>query len=103
MTPDAKEALAAIRFNWAETPDDVWSSSPYHVDGLHEAAERAVRAGIKDAVDSSGPSPIGIVLQGQKGVGKTHLLGWVRREVQSQEGYFFLVALSTGAVFWSDV
>jgi hypothetical protein len=103
MRQDAREALAALRFNWAETPDDVWSTSPYHVDGLHEAAERTVRAGIKDAVDSSGPSPIGIVLQGQKGVGKTHLLGWVRREVQSQDGYFFLVALSTGAVFWSDV
>ncbi|MGB3443381.1 MAG: DUF87 domain-containing protein [Actinophytocola sp.] len=103
MTQDAREALAALRFNWAETPDDVWTTSPYHVDGLHQDAERAVRAGIKDAVDSNGPSPIGIVLQGQKGVGKTHLLGWVRREVQSQGGYFFLVALSTGTVFWSDV
>lgn len=100
---DAREALAALRFNWAETPDDVWTTSPYHVDGLHQDAERAVRAGIKAAVDSNGPSPIGIVLQGQKGVGKTHLLGWVRREVQSQDGYFFLVALSTGDVFWSDV
>ncbi|MFI7674289.1 helicase HerA domain-containing protein [Actinophytocola sp. NPDC049390] len=103
MTRDPREALAALRFNWAETPDDVWSTSPYHVDGLHEDAERAVRAGIKDAIDSNGPSPIGLVLQGQKGVGKTHLLGWVRREVQSQDGYFFLVALSTGSVFWSDV
>ena len=103
MTSDGLQALTALRFNWAETPDDVWSTSPYHVDGLHEEAERAVRAGIKDAVDSDGPSPIGLVLQGQKGVGKTHLLGWVRREVQSQGGYFFLVALSTGSVFWSDV
>ncbi|MFC4858336.1 ATP-binding protein [Actinophytocola glycyrrhizae] len=103
MTQDAREALASLRFNWAETPDDVWSTSPYHVDGIHQEAEQAVRAGIKDAVGSNGPSPIGIVLRGQKGVGKTHLLGWVRREVQGQGGYFFLVALSTGTVFWSDV
>ena len=103
MTEDAKEALAALRFNWAETPDDVWTTSPYHVEGIHEDAERAVRAGIKDAVDSNGPSPIGLVLQGQKGVGKTHLLGWVRREVQNQGGYFFLVSLSAGTMFWSDV
>ncbi|GAB1513668.1 ATP-binding protein [Actinophytocola sp. KF-1] len=103
MTQDPREALAAIRFNWADTPDDVWSTSPYHVEGIHEDAERAVRAGIKDAVDSNGPSPIGLVLQGQKGVGKTHLLGWVRREVQSQGGYFFLVSLSEGTMFWSDV
>jgi hypothetical protein len=103
MTGDPREALAALRFNWAETPDDVWTTSPYHVDGLHPAAERAVRAGIQDAVVSTGPSPIGLVLQGQKGVGKTHLLGWVRREVQRQGGYFFLVALSTGTMFWPDV
>src|ERR1044071_9939365 len=103
MTRDQREALASLRFNWAETPDDVWSMSPYHVDGLHEDAERAVRRGIADAVASTGPSPLGLVLQGQKGVGKTHLLGWVRREVQQQDGYFFLVALSTGAMFWPDV
>ncbi len=103
MTQDPREALAALRFNWAETPDDVWTTSPYHVDGLHPAVERAVRAGIQDAVVSPGPSPIGLVLQGQKGVGKTHLLGWVRREVQRQGGYFFLVALTTGATFWPDV
>lgn len=103
MTQDAREALASIRFDWAESPDDVWNTSPYHVDGLHADAERAVRAGIKDAVNSNGPSPIGIVLQGQKGVGKTHLLGWVRREVQNQSGYFFLVSLSAGSMFWSDV
>ena len=43
MTQDAREALAALLFNWAETPDDVWTASPYHVEGIHEAAERAIR------------------------------------------------------------
>jgi hypothetical protein len=103
MTEDQREALAALRFNWADTPDDVWRVSPYHIDGLHEAVERAVRAGVRDAAESAGPSPIGLVLQGQKGVGKTHLLGWVRREVQRQNGYFFLVTLTAGNVFWTDI
>lgn len=98
-----REALAALRFNWSETPDHVWSTSPYHVDGLHEDVEQAVRYGIQDANWSEGPSPIGLVLRGQKGSGKTHLLGWVRREVQRQEGYFFLVALTRGDAFWNDV
>ncbi len=102
MTDPQREALAALRFNWSETPDHIWSRSPYHVDGLHERIEQEITYGIKDAIWSEGPSPIGLVLQGQKGVGKTHLLGWVRREVQRQEGYFFLVALNSGDTFWQD-
>ncbi|MGH3879949.1 MAG: ATP-binding protein [Actinophytocola sp.] len=97
-----REALAALRFNSAETPDHVWHTSPYHVDGLHEEVERVVRSGVRDAASSDGPSPIGLVLQGQKGVGKTHLLGWVRREVQRAGGYFFLIELNSGESFWAD-
>ena len=48
-------------------------------------------------------APIGLALQGQKGVGKTHLLGGVRQIVQREGGYFFLVDLTTGAAFWEDV
>ncbi|CCH28389.1 ATP-binding protein [Actinosynnema sp. NPDC047251] len=103
MTEQQRKALATLRFNSAETPDDVWQTSPFHVDGLHVKAEDRIRAGIADAKASTGPSPIGLVLQGRKGVGKTHLLGSVRRVVQREGGYFFLVELTTGAEFWNDV
>jgi hypothetical protein len=103
MTEQQRAALATLRFNSAETPDDVWHTSPSHVDGLHVRAEHRIRAGIADANASSGPSPIGLVLQGQKGVGKTHLLGSVRRMVQQEGGYFFLIELTEGRAFWEDV
>ncbi|QFZ16978.1 ATP-binding protein [Saccharothrix syringae] len=103
MTEQQRKALATLRFNSAETPDDVWQTSPSHVDGLHARAEERIRAGIADARASTGPSPIGLVLQGRKGVGKTHLLGSVRRMVQREGGYFFLVELTTGQEFWADV
>jgi hypothetical protein len=102
MKDRKREALAAIRFNVAEAPDHIWGDSPYHVDGLHEEIEQKIRHGIDDADWSVGPSPLGLVLQGQKGVGKSHLLGWVRREVQQRNGYFFLIALNSGESFWSD-
>ncbi|HYQ67817.1 helicase HerA domain-containing protein [Actinophytocola sp.] len=103
MTAPQRQALARLRFNSAETPDDVWQTSPSHVDGLHTRAVHRVQAGILDAKESSGHSPIGLALQGQKGVGKTHLLGGVRRAVQLEDGYFFLIDLTTGAAFWEDV
>lgn len=103
MTEQLREALAVVRFNSAETPDDVWHASPFHIDGLHTRAEHRLRAGIADARDSIGPSVGGLVLQGEKGVGKTHLLGSVRRMVQQQGGYFFLVEVTSGKAFWDDV
>jgi hypothetical protein len=98
-----RQALAAVRFNFAETPDDVWGASPFHVDGLQTNVEHRIRASILDAKNSSGPNPVGLTLKGQKGVGKTHVLGRVRRIVQDLGGYFFLIDLTTGAAFWDDV
>jgi len=103
MTDELRRALAALRFNFAETPDDVWRTSPSHVDGLHIRADLRIKAGVANAADSDGPSPIGLVLQGQKGIGKTHLLGSARRVVQDKGGYFFLVELTKGEAFWTDV
>jgi hypothetical protein len=103
MTAALREALAALRFNSAETPDDVWRTSPSHVEGMHTRAEHRIRSAIADARDSTGSNPIGLVLQGRKGVGKTHLLGTVRSMVQETGGYFFLIEVSTAAMFWEDV
>src|ERR1044072_8308263 len=102
MTDQPREALAALRFNFVEAPDDVWGDSPYHVDGLHVDVERTVRAALEQASESPGPSPVGLVLRGRKGVGKTHLLGWVRRTVQGDGGYFFLIQLTGGEAFWAN-
>ncbi|CAM3803586.1 ATP-binding protein [Kibdelosporangium persicum] len=99
---DQLAALATVRFDWADTPDHVWRDSPYHVDGMHADVTVAVDVGIRDAMESDGPSPIGLVLQGQKGVGKTHLLGLVRRHVHLAGGYFFLDDLTAGDAFWEN-
>ncbi|WP_328615991.1 ATP-binding protein [Amycolatopsis sp. NBC_00355] len=99
---DELKALATLSFDWADTPDHVWRDSPYHVDGLHDDALAALDTGIRDAVASDGPSPIGLVMQGQKGVGKTHLLGLVRRRVHRARGYFFLDDVTAAEAFWEN-
>ncbi|MFJ6199330.1 helicase HerA domain-containing protein [Micromonospora sp. NPDC092111] len=84
-------------------PDDVWRPSPFHVEGLHTAVVRDVLDGVADARDSADGSPLGLVLLGQRGSGKTHLLGWIRQQVQDQGGYFFLVGLLDAHGFWDSV
>ncbi|GIG01152.1 ATP-binding protein [Catellatospora citrea] len=96
-------ALAALRFNWAPVPDDVWRPSPFHIDGLHPAVSHAVLDGLAEAKSSDDASAIGLVLQGERGSGKTHLLGWLREQTQLQGGYFFLVSLLDARGFWDSV
>ncbi|MFY1582980.1 helicase HerA domain-containing protein [Micromonospora sp. WMMD734] len=103
MTVAEQAALAALRLDWAPVPDDVWRPSPFHVEGLHTAVVRDVLDGVADARNSADSSPIGLVLQGQRGSGKTHLLGWIRQQVQQQDGYFFLVGLLDARGFWDSV
>ncbi|ATY11492.1 DUF87 domain-containing protein [Amycolatopsis sp. AA4] len=94
--------LATLRFDWIDAPDHVWKDSPYHVDGLHDDVMSAIDARIRHAAASDGPSPVGLVMQGMKGVGKTHLLGLVRRAAHLAGGYFFLDNLTAGTAFWED-
>ncbi|WP_430787221.1 ATP-binding protein [Actinoplanes sp. G11-F43] len=103
MNEEERNALATLRFDWAQVPDDVWNPSQYHVDGMHQGVVRDVLAGLADAGASSGPSPLGLVLKGRAGSGKTHLLGWARQQVQDQGGYFFLVSLFDAKKFWDSV
>lgn len=101
MSAGELDALAALRFDWTSAQEGVWSPSPYHVEGLHDEVATLIRRGIDEA--GGGTSPLGITLQGERGVGKTHLLGWTRQQVQALGGYFFLVGISSGRTFWDEV
>jgi hypothetical protein len=102
VTGDQLRALEALRFNFVQVPDDVWRPSPYHVDELHHDVMLSVAGGVKEAAASPDASPVGVAIQGQRGAGKTHLLGLVRQRVQAAEGYFFLVNPHDGVHFWES-
>lgn len=87
-----------IGFRWARgLPAEV---APVSVEGMHADVDREVLAGLRDAKRSERASPIGLVVRGQRGAGKTHLLGWVRRQTQQKGGYFFLIDLDQVNDFW---
>ncbi|MFC5824516.1 ATP-binding protein [Nonomuraea insulae] len=94
--------LAALSFNYTESADDVWQHSDYHVEGLHGASTRILLDGLAEAAGRGDASPIGVVIQGQRGTGKTHLLGWLREQAQRQGGYFVLVGLLDAKGFWES-
>jgi DNA replication protein DnaC len=90
-------ALEALTLNPVRDIKDVWSRHDYHAEHMHPQATRAIRRGIREAIESGTQNPLGIALRGEQGVGKTHLLGWAREQVQQDGGYFFLVGVGCGS------
>ncbi|MDP9848286.1 ATP-binding protein [Streptosporangium lutulentum] len=103
MTGPERSALAALKFSYTQVPDDVWRSPQFHVEGLHRHTAHVLLGGLAEARESPDVSPVGVIVQGQRGAGKTHLLGWVREKVQRESGYFFLVSLLDAKGFWESI
>jgi Helicase HerA, central domain len=103
MNEEQRKALGSLTFDWASALEDVWRPARYHVEGLHAEAASLIRQGIEEAVASTErANPLGLPLQGQRGVGKTHLLGWAREQVRAAGGYFFLLGDLTRKTFWEE-
>jgi hypothetical protein len=95
-------ALAALTFNWTRTLNDVWVPASFHVEGLHAEVSADIGQAIAEA-NVGDYNPLGLVIQGQRGVGKTHLLGWTRERVQRAGGYFFLAGDLSAKAFWEEL
>ncbi len=104
MDPAHREALAALRLTWAPTSDDLWRPhAATHVRGLNEGAVDDVMDAFGDALHDPASTPLGVVIRGPAGSGKTHLLGQIRERVQAEGGFFFVVELLDAASFWESV
>lgn len=102
MDAQQRKALAELRLTWAPTPDDLWrSQGVLHVPGLNEGPLAEVMAAFDDAARADA-SPLGVVLQGPAGSGKTHMLGQVRERVQAGGGFFLNVELLDATSFWQS-
>lgn len=99
-----RDALASLRLTWAPTVDDLWKpQAATHVSGLNEHAVDDVMDAFTDALRDESSSPLGVVIRGPAGSGKTHLLGQVRERVQADGGFFFVIELLDAASFWQSV
>lgn len=99
-----RRALAELRrLDWAPTQEDVWTPLDIHLDGLNGDAGAALLRTFQEAAASPERSPLGLVVEGQQGAGKTHLLRWARERVQLQGGYFFLLGIADGRSFWPNI
>jgi hypothetical protein len=103
MEPQHREALKSLRLSFAPSADDLWhAQGALHVPGVHDRALEQVMDAFADADRQPESSPLGVVVRGQAGSGKTHLLGQVRERVQAGGGFFFLLQLLDATSFWES-
>ena len=102
-TSNALNALRKVDFNWATQLQDIWSDPAYDVPDLHGELRQEFVEKIHSMSTGNERSPLGWFLTGSGGVGKTHLLGAIRREAARQYAGFVLVDMTDVRDFWDVV
>jgi hypothetical protein len=101
---DMLTIMREVNFDWVMRLDSVWRDPPFHVADLNSNVLDTLSAEM-DVLVSSGSSyqPLGIVLVGPAGVGKTHLLSTLRRSALDRRTSFVLVDMTDVYDFWDTV
>lgn len=99
---DGLTALAGADFDWALHLRGVWRDLPHDVPALHAEARTEILGDLERTAASADPcSPLGRVVVGQAGAGKTHLLAALRAAVTAKGWTFVLVDMSDVHDFWA--
>jgi hypothetical protein len=99
------DAFRSVDFNWTRQLRSIWRDQPYHVPSLHQRPlDEIVDYFRLQTRDPDPPNePLGRVIVGPAGYGKTHLIGELRRRVWAMDGWFVLLDLIGIKDFWSSV
>lgn len=97
----ALSAFGSADFDWATRLQDVWRDPICDVPEFHAATREAFSAKLAE-MRSAGKSrsPLGWIITGSGGSGKTHLLGAMRREAARCRTAFVLVDMTDVRDFW---
>jgi hypothetical protein len=98
------DLIRSVNFDWATRLSDVWSPAAWDIPEMHARvrAEFARKLTVMREQPEAG-SPLGWVIVGGGGTGKTHLLGSFRRETTRQNCAFVLVDMTDVRTFWESV
>ncbi len=103
MTDDLK-AFRSVDFGWTRQLRSVWRDPPYHVPSIHKDVVDDVIDYFETKTADADPDdePVGRVIVGPAGFGKTHLIGELRRRVWKMGGWFILLDLVGVKDFWAS-
>lgn len=101
---EALDVLRAVDFDWTLHLASVWAVPRYDVDGLHAEVRRELVAALDGLASNADPrSPLGRVVIGSGGTGKTHLLSVLRRAATDRGCSFILIDMTAVREFPTTV
>src|SRR5262249_32448632 len=87
----ALQALRAADLNWTHDLQGIWFDPIFHVSELHQPLIDRIVEDFFGHTRRPADNPIGQVVLGAPGAGKTHLIGTLRRRVWDRNGWFVLL------------
>jgi len=99
----AIEAFGAADFEWVRQLKSVWQDPPYHIDAFHDDVAKRIVEDFQSRTRKLTDAPLGHVIVGGAGSGKTHLIGTLRRRVWEAGGWFVLLDFAGIKDFWASV
>lgn len=96
------EAFGDVDFEWVRQLKSVWRDPPYHAVGVHDELTAQIIADFRAKTKTFDATPVGQVIVGNAGAGKTHLIGSLRRRVWEEGGWFVLLDLAGIKDFWAS-
>ena len=99
---NAFEAFTSIRFDWTASVHSIWKDSKVHVSEVYGDVLDHILKGWSAIEVPDVAMPLEIVL-GEGGLGKTHLLSVLRREVVARGGTFLLGDMTDVVHFWDTI
>ncbi len=97
-------ALRAVDLNWTTHLDSIWDDRLPDVPDIQSEARNLLSRKLDALISrSDSKAPLGQIIIGTAGSGKTHLLGSLRREALDRGCSFLSVDLSNVSSFWDTV
>ena len=101
---DLLNVLEAADFDWVKHIDKIWGDDTTDIADIHLDVRKDFAKTVEKLVrQEDEASPLGWVVNGPGGSGKTHLLGVFRRETLDRGGFFIIVDMSGVKDFWETV
>jgi uncharacterized protein DUF87 len=99
------EAFRSVDFVWTRQLKSIWRDQPYHVPTIHKGVVDDLFAYFVSTTHNPDPDnePLGRIVVGPAGLGKTHLVGELRQRVWESGGTFILLDFVGVKDFWSSV
>ncbi len=100
----ALQGLRAADFDWTMHVKGVWGDLAHDVGHLHRAEREKIACELERLARSDGSnSPLGMVIVGSAGAGKTHLLAAMRQHAVSHGFGFVLADMTDVREFWESL